>query len=42
MDRISAQPDLFGLSDEQQAAILTLEPTPFVDYDTMYEAMVEG
>jgi recombination associated protein RdgC len=32
----------FGLSAIEQQALLSAQPTPFVDYDTMYEAMVEG
>jgi hypothetical protein len=32
----------FGLSEGQAEALLAAEPTPFVDYDTMYEAMVEA
>lgn len=39
---VSTTRESFGLSAEEQAAILGLEPTPFVDYDTMFEAMVEG
>lgn len=32
----------FGLSESQAKELLDAEPTPFVDYDTMYEAMVEA
>ena len=32
----------FGLSASHQEDLLTADPTPFVDYDTMFEAMVEA
>ncbi|MGB0645887.1 MAG: recombination-associated protein RdgC [Bradymonadia bacterium] len=39
---LCATRESFGLSTEAQARLLELEPTPFVDYETMYKAMVEA